>query len=85
MTPGAATLAHPPAPAGSEPTVPRPVTVLLGVAAALVVLSLTPAGRGVAAPLWAAALAVLLLALVLEVRAWRAARVRRRRAGRARP
>ena len=62
---------------------PRPVTALLAVAAVLVVLSLTPAGRGVAAPLWAAALAVLLAALVLEVRAWRA--VRRRRAGRARP
>lgn len=81
MSRGAATLAHPHAPAGSEPTVPRPVPWLLVVAAALVVVALTPAGRGAAAVLWAGALVALLVALVLEVRGWR--RVRRRRAGRA--
>lgn len=60
---------------------PRPVPWLLVVAAALVVVALTPAGRDAAAVLWVAALVALLVALVLEVRAWRG--VRRRRAGRA--
>ncbi|QZN87212.1 hypothetical protein [Cellulomonas sp. C5510] len=58
---------------------PRPVPWLLVVAAALVVLALTPPGREVAAPLWAGALVALLVALVLEVRGWRAARGRPRR------
>lgn len=57
----------------------RPVLWLLLLAVALIVLSQTDAGGGLAALLWAGALVALLVALVLEVRDLRAARGRARR------